>query len=308
MIFKNIKQLKNQLTLASEHSYLYSGGLVANKKSLIDSTLDVSDFKIFYAGDALDVRNKFLELIKGKESSAILKEFKDVTRLPFQRIMYVVNLQPPKPILGEVKLNRNVKNTLLISIDRFKDDELGVVFYMDVSEADRRNAARLKGIDQSNVDKGLRFLMNEVCILCGSHGTNSITSLLHLHRPVSPNDPNINKMSDAYTDLVIELIAITMYYSTLPVVEKPSTGKTNNPSKAKQEDKGYIIDYSKPRVKYEQFLKEKKGTHSPPREHSREGHKRYYKSGKVVEVKGCIVNKGNIKGGETQYKLKGKIK
>ena len=302
MIFKNVNQLIQQLHTAKPQAYVFNPGALTDREKLLKSTMDIGKAKIFNAGYARDICNTVDNLYKDKEAVEIIKSITDVSTLPFDELVYIVKLAPPKPVLGELITKISVPNTLIISVTKVNNDTVGVSFFIDVDESDKRLALPHAQQSSDKIIPHLEFKLHEVYFLHGTYGSSSMRPIAYLNRPTPITNGGLTgRVAEYYNEIIVMLLMLTMYYKAVPAVErKASGGKSTTLNKGSS---NYVLDYSKPRVKYVDLPDKPKGSHARPREHVREPHIRRYKSGKVVEVGRMTINEGIGKRVDKQYKL-----
>ena len=301
MIFKNVQQLKSRLRVEPTLHYQFNPGVLTDQKALLKSTMNVENSKIFYIESAHDVVRKMGELYDDPEAVEVIKSFNDVSQLPFDEITYVIKLTPTKPIIGEVNVSRPITSHVIVSICRVRPDVLGVSIFADSGEDAKREKLPERLRHSDKITANLDFMLQETYMLYGTHGSVSTRVVAYLKRPV--HIVGGVKLSDRMNDLIVTILSLTMYYNAKPAVEVGSAGTGGGHKASSSNGAGsYVIDYSKPRIKYTDLPKPK-GTHASPREHVRGAHIRRYKSGKVVSIPERVINKGNGTPIVKQYKL-----
>ena len=313
MLFKSIKQLKKQLAIAPVKSYKQKKFFTINKEDVLKAATEVDNSKIFNMDNVKNTFEKLKEIGSDLETKTVLESINSLDALPFDNILFTFNINQMSPnnVIGAKNYIPRLPQTFIASINKLNNTDLLVYIFMDKFELSKRmmQPDHVDPADNTVLPK-LSLVLQSVHVLSDGELLNPVTikgkiaTILYLDDPLL-SDKEREDMDMFNLSAVTGFINLLLYYNTKPA-EIRSVKQVKKGGKAKElANPNYLIDFSKPRIKYIDLPEKEKGSHRSPIEHPRASHYRHYKSGKVVKVKSTTVNKGNTdnSGIDKQYKL-----
>lgn len=310
MLFKSIKQLKNQLGFASSERYKQENFLQLDKGDLLQAATEIDNAKIFNMGEVKQAFAKLREIGANPESKAVLESIVSLEALPFDNILFTfkINQKSQNNVIGAKNYIPQLPHTYIIAINKLNEADLLVYVYMDKFEVSKR-MMQADQIDPTSdvVIPKLELTLQGVYRLNGG-GINaiddSIDTLLYLDEPLMDKKQR-KDFAKFHLTAATAFVNLVLYYNVAPAIERTVKRAKKGANAKESVSSNYVIDFTKPRVKYSDLPEKPKGTHKSPVEHSRAGHYRRYKSGKVVKIGSTTVNKGNVSNSDIdkQYKL-----
>lgn len=220
-----------------------------------------------------------------KKASAMFEgeRVMDFSRMPFDDVSIMGDLE----YFDEKSNEKSIRDGFILRYTRSKEEDnlIYITQYIKLGDGKTWIISNIKGY---NTDDG-----NFDIVACDKR-------FKHFVDRGHENDEHVKSMA-------LALLSMTALLSFEPVkIEQELTfsERKHVPSGMTGKYIEYTLDLSKPIKKRLWKSAPKGGSHNPPCEHTRRGHTRTYKSGKVVFVKGSVINKGSTSGKvEKDYSL-----